>query len=204
MGKTILLVMSLVLLIAGSVNALTVESGVEIMPSGSNTTYELNTTISLNTFDVESNAPYFNGHVFQIEPYSGVATVTINSWDPPTMEFEVTTTDETSMVLGGFTPTTRYGIYVDGAYWTDVTITASGTAVFTYPHFSTHTFSFGSLPQNPSGGKRPSRPTIPAEEPRIPEMPEPGRVDTLIWVILGAVVIVLIVVLSIEIKKGFY
>lgn len=200
MQKTFFLAVLVLFLIGGSADALTLEEGVQILPSGSNTTYEIDTTISLNTFDVESNAPYFNGYIFQIEPYGGTATVMINSWNPPTMEFEVTATDETSMVLGGFAPSTKHGIYVDGAYWRAVTANVFGTVSFTYPHFSTHIFSFGTIPLAPSG----SRPK-PSEVEEVPEIPEPKRVDILPWVILCVSVSIIILVallLVLERKKS--
>lgn len=199
MGKTIFLVALFfsLFLVVGNVNALTLEAGVEILPSESNTTYEVNTTLSLDTFDVESNAPYFDGYIFQIEPYSESATVMINSWNPPTMEFEVNATDETTMTLGGFTPGTRHGIYVDGAYWKSVTTGATGLISFTYPHFSMHLFSVDVIPQSPSGPGR-SRSSRPSEELGIPEMPEP---ENCILIVLTTGVAILIIIIGVLINR---
>jgi len=147
----------LLILVAGNVNALTLEDGAELLPSGSNTTYESNATLTFDTIDVETDAPYFNGHIFQIEPDSGFAAVKINSWNPPTMEFEVTATDEIVVTLGGFTFGDRHGIYVDGVHWQNRYVTSSGTLSFEYPHFSSHAFSIGDYAVPPSAdGYRPS------------------------------------------------
>jgi len=169
--KTIFLAALFLLLIftVSNVNALTLEEGAEILPSGSNTIYESNAILTFDTVDVETDAPYFNGHIFQIEPDTGFATVKINSWNPPTMEFEVTATDEIIVVLGGFTFGERHGIYVDGVHWQNRDVTASGTLSFEYPHFSSHTFSIGEYivpsPAGTSGTYQPAedeeyRPTV--------------------------------------------
>jgi len=142
----------LMILVGSNVDALTVEDGAEMLPSGSNTTYESNATLTFDTVDVETNAPYFNGHIFQIEPDTGFATVKINSWNPPTMEFEVTATDEILAVLGGFTFGNRYGIYVDGVHWQNGYVTASGILSFRYPQFSSHIFSIGNYITPTSAG----------------------------------------------------
>lgn len=197
MRKTFFLAVLVLFLVGGSADALTLEEGVEILPSGSNTTYEINTTLSLDALDVESNAPYFNDCIFQIEPDTGTATVVINGWDPPAMEFEVTATCETSMALGGFAPSTGYGIYVDGAYWRAVTAGVFGTVSFTYPHFSTHMFSFGDVLPAISG----LRPR-PSELQDAPEMPGSGGADILLWVILCVSVSIVLVLLALKRKKS--
>jgi len=154
-------------LVGSNVNAFTLEDGVEILPSGSDTVYEINAAVlTFDTFDTETNAPYFNGHIFHIEPDTGSATVKINSWNPPTMEFEVTATDEIIAVLGGFTFGERHGIYVDGVHWQNRDVTSSGTLSFIYPHFSSHTFSIGDyIVSSPAGAYQPAedeeyRPTV--------------------------------------------
>lgn len=146
-------------------SAVTLETGTVIESSSSNTIYESNAILIFDTVDVETNAPYFNGHIFHIEPDTGSATVKINSWNPPTMEFEVTATDEIIAVLGGFTFGDRHGIYVDGVHWQNRDVTSSGTLSFIYPYFSSHTFSIGDYVA-PSVGARQSfedeeyRPTV--------------------------------------------
>lgn len=180
-------------------SAVVLETGTVIEPSGSNTTYVMGDDFSFTNVIINDDAPYFNDYIFQIEPDTGTATVMINSWNPPTMEFEVNTTDETSMTLGGFTPSTSHGVYVDGAYWEAVTADVFGTVSFTYSLFSTHVFSFGAIPLSPSGP--PPRPK-PSEVPEAFEIPRPERVDIIPWIILCvSISIIMLVVLLIKTRK---
>lgn len=108
--------------------------------------------------------------------------------------------------IGGLKPTTSYTVAIDGqksVYNTD----ADGELEFVYSGgWSTHMFTVCPVGIAPTqGGARPGRrPSRPAEVPEIAEIPEAERPDTLIWIILSVVVITLVVLLAIEIRKGFY
>ena len=125
-----------------SVNALTIESGVHIHGSESNTEYIVNTDLDIETLVVDEDAMYIDDGILMIEPNTGCLTVRINGWAQEKIEFGVATTglvETVSFTIGGLVPGNIYWVYVDGVRWDHVTVNSSGIAEFNYSGWSERT-----------------------------------------------------------------
>jgi len=145
MRKTIwiiglMMVMSIISM--SSANALTIESGVHIHGSESNTEYIVNTNLDIKTLVVDENAMYIDNGILMIEPDAGCLTVRINEWAQEKIEFGVATTGSVEIVtftIGGLGSGNVYWVYIDGVRWDYVTVNSSGIAEFNYSGWSEHT-----------------------------------------------------------------
>ena len=136
----LMMVMSIISM--SSVNALTIEPGVDIHGSASNTEYIVNTNLGIETLVVDENAMYINNGILMIEPDSGCLTVRINELTQQNIEFGVATTgsvETVTFIIGGLTPWNIYWVYVDGVRWDYVTVNSNGTMEFDYSGWSEHT-----------------------------------------------------------------
>lgn len=179
-------------------SAITLESGTNINPTDSNTTYILGNTMSFSNVIIRNDSIYFNDSIFQIEADSGITSVTINNLT----SFNVTATDNVNFTLGGFSTNTDYDIEIDDTLWSIVTTNATGVLSFNYSSWSTHMFSIV-LHINPasalSDGTSRKRPTEqePEPEPTIPESPD----YTIFWLISTIAISTLIIILIVTKKK---
>ena len=129
----------LLFILSSSAAAVTWYPGTIFKHSSSNTSYIVNTTLTVASWEVCPTSLFFNDCILKVEPESGTAVVMINNWNPPDMEFEITATDTVNMFFGGFA-TESYGIYVDGLRYQNKHA-ENGILEFSYGDFSTHTFS---------------------------------------------------------------
>lgn len=136
------LMMAMSIISMSSANALTIESGVHIHGSESNTEYIVNTNLDIETLVVDENAMYIDNGILMIEPDAGCLTVRINEWAQEKIEFGVATTglvETVGFTIGGLVPGNVYWVYVDGVRWDYVTVNSSGIAEFNYSGWSEHT-----------------------------------------------------------------
>ena len=136
----LMMVMSIISM--SSVNALTIESGVHIHGSASNTEYIVNTDLDIESLVVDENAVYIDNGILMIEPDAGCLTVRINELTQQNIEFGVATTGSVETVtftIGGLASGNVYWVYVDGVRWDYVTVNSNGIVEFDYSGWSEHT-----------------------------------------------------------------
>ena len=195
MKKIIIILICLIFTLSPLVSAVTLESGIIIEPTDSNTTYILGDSLSFSNVAISNATPYFNDSIFQIEADSGTASVVINSLT----SFVVTATDAVVFTLGGFSANENYDIEVDDIVWSVVTTDATGVLSFNYSSWSTHTFSIVLHIRviNDGGGNGRER-----AEPEPSEISLPERPDyALLWLALATAIIILIIILVMVVKR---
>lgn len=134
--------MAMSIISMSSVNALTIEPGVHIHGSESNTEYIVNTNLNMDDLVVDENAMYIDNGILMIEPDAGCLTVRINEWAQEKIEFGVVTSGSVETVtftIGGLASRNIYWVYVDGVRWDHVTVNSSGIVEFNYSGWSEHT-----------------------------------------------------------------
>jgi len=124
-------------------NAIIVNPGVHLSPSGVNVQYTINTTLHLSNIHVESTYIILNNTMIKIIPDAGRMKVNLSVFNIPSyMRFEVNTTGVTSanMTISGLNASEKYYIYVDGNFYKRLYTNASGYLTFEYANFSDHRF----------------------------------------------------------------
>jgi len=129
--------------IISNANAINVGVGTHLSPSGLNTQYTVNSTLTLTSIRVESTALYFNGNILKYTPDAGSITVYLDVYNPPNdIKYMINTTGATTEVnhtIGGLNATEKYSILVDGAFWKAQSTNATGVLMFNHSA-SNHTF----------------------------------------------------------------
>jgi len=133
----------LAILIISTVNAMNVGVGTHLSPSGLNTQYTVNATLTLTSIRVESTALYFDNHILKHIPNAGSIMVYLDIYNPPNdIKYMINTTGATTEVnhtIGGLNATEKYSILVDGTFWKAQSTNATGVLMFNHSA-SNHTF----------------------------------------------------------------
>jgi len=133
----------LAILIIANANAMNVGVGTHFSPSGLNTQYTVNATLTLTSIRVESTALYFDGNILKHTPDAGSITVYLDIYNPPNdIKYMINTTGATTEVnhtIGGLNATEKYSILVDDTFWKAQSTDAAGILMFNHSA-SNHTF----------------------------------------------------------------